>query len=920
MHITNLGCVASLLVLAQTGVADLPTYVDTTAIDAAIPTPSSVLGYRVGDDAVRYDVLVRYLETLADASDRVTMQSYGTTHEGRSLYYLTITSPENHDRLEDIRLANAKLADPRLLEGDAEADQLVGELPGIAWLSYCIHGDEISPTDSAMLVAYLLAADGSADTTRLLDELVVHIDPLQNPDGRERYLAQLQTLRGQVLNHDVQAMQHAGLWSAGRGNHYLFDMNRDWLTQSQPETVGRTTAILHWHPHLLIDSHEMGSLDTYLFDPPREPLNSNISPRQLQWRRLMSSDQAAAFDEQGWSYYTGEWYEEWYPGYTNAWATLIGAIGLLYEQASVNAAAVRQPAGNVMTYREAVEHNFVSSMANLETLRVNRLAILRDYLSERKAPLMADGGGEVYLIAPGPDRSLHADFLDVMERHGIEYVIASAAVDADDVVDIWGERSDRKTLPAGTIVIRSTQPQRALLRALLEFDPRMKDEFLHEERHDLENDHGSHLYDVTAWNLSMAYGLEAYVATRVADVNGADREIRETAPVPGDGRYGWLIPVDDSAAYRAIAHLTAAGVRVRAANKPFTIAGRAYGRGTALVRANENDTDAGDRIRRVVEDSVVEVIAVDSALSETRPDLGGGEFMLLHEPRVAIASQWPVSTQSFGHVWFLLDNEIGMRVSPVNIQNLGRIDLRPYNVLVLPSAGRLASVLGDSGMKRLRTWVESGGTLIAIGGSASALTDDDAGFSSVRRRRDVLDSIDVYDEYVDREWAARRVTVSTDDVWGRELPVAPAEEEESKPDQADDDEQRRNDEWARRFSPSGVVVAGRLDPEHWLSFGLDERLPLLVSGSTVFMSKPPAQTAVRVDDVEGLRLSGLLWPEARRRLARSAYVTRERVGNGQVILFAHEPYFRAQWKGTRRILLNAVILGPGFGTSQPVPW
>ena len=107
-------------------------------------------------------------------------------------------------------------------------------------------------------------------------------------------------------------MSHQGLWSAGRGNHYLFDLNRDWLMQVHPETRGRAAKIIELNPHLVVDAHEMGSLDTYLFDPPREPINGNLSERTLAWRRRFSADQAHAFDQHAWSYYTREWYEEWY--------------------------------------------------------------------------------------------------------------------------------------------------------------------------------------------------------------------------------------------------------------------------------------------------------------------------------------------------------------------------------------------------------------------------------------------------------------------------------------------------------------------------------------------------------------------------------------------------------------------------------
>jgi hypothetical protein len=699
-------------------------------------------------------------------------------------------------------------------------------------------------------------------------------------------------------------------------------MNRDWLMQTQPETRGRAAALLTWYPHLVVDAHEMGSLDTYLFDPPREPLNINLAPSVMDWRRKMSGDQAAAFNVYGWSYYTQEWYDEWYPGYTNAWTSLIGAAALLYEQAGVNGDAVTRPTGYVFTYRQAVHQNVVSTFANLETLRANRRGIIADFLADKQWAVSGEGPfHETFLFPPSTDRSRRQRLLHLLDLHGIEYEIAREPVEAEDVVDIWGEHSESIMLPAGTAVVSSAQPHRRLMHAVLGFDPHLTDEFLQKERHDLENGLGTRMYDAGAWNLPMAYGLETYMAGRVGAVNPIEGDgPGPRAGVQRRGAFGYLIPIDDSDVYRAMARLFAKDCKARVGRKPFTHSGRKFIRGAILLRNNENPARLQQILHEATSDLGVEVIAVNTALSDEGPDLGGRSFVLLHQPRVAIASQWPTSTSSFGSSWYMLDHRIGLRASPINIQRLGRMDLRKYNVLIIPSAYNLRGVLGDGGTRRLRTWIEGGGTLIAIGGSASSFANESGGLSSVRLRRDVLDELDVYEEYVKREMAARKVTVDPEAVWANGMPVAEEKEEEGHAPRGDLDALKRADAWARTFAPRGTIVAGTLNEQHWLTFGLGDRLPLLVSGSSTFMAKPPAAAPVRMADVDHLRMSGLLWPEARPRLAHSAYATVERLGNGQVILFAHEPFHRAYWEGTGRLLLNAVILGPGMGTSQPLPW
>ncbi len=909
-------------------------------VDAGIPTPESVIGHTVGQRAARYDTMVRYLHALADASPRVTLTAYARSHEGRTLYYLTITSEHNHARLDAIRADNARLADPRTVSAD-EAQRIADNLPGIAWLAYAIHGDELSSTDAAMQVAYQLAAGQDAHTRQLREQLVIHIDPLMNPDGRERYLGQIEQLTGTVPNTDYQSMQHSGLWSAGRGNHYLFDMNRDWLMQVHPETRGRAAAILSWNPHLLVDSHEMEALETYLFDPPREPFNLALSEKNLEWRRRFSADHAAAFDRHGWSYYTKEWYEEWYPGYSNAWASLLGAVGLLYEQAGVNSAAVKQPAGHELTYPEAVEHQYVSTMANLATLLANRKQIVADFLADRQWAVSDTGPfAETYLLPPPADRARFDRFTDLLTRQGIETSLAAEAFEAGEVVDVWGQHTDRKQFPAGTLIVRSAQPHRRLLHAALAFDPHLSPKSLLEERKELENRRDTQVYDVTAWNLSMAYGLEACWATSVPDVPTTASEPRQRPPaLPTDTapKYGYLIDGADADVYAALVRLLERECKPRVAAKPFTIHGRAYRPGAVLLRRHENPDALTDILAQVTTELTVDVRPADTALCDDGPDLGGNRFHLLQPPRVAIASQWPLESTSFGSTWYLLDQRLGLRASPINVQRLSRMDLRKYNVLILPHAwepDRLSAVLDAGALSNIKAWVEAGGTLIAMGGSAAFLADKDRGLSAVRRRQDVLNELPAYEEARQQERNARKIDVDPAIVWGHQTPptTQPAPEQEQvaseqdraatvrerKPD--DIDALKRQDEWLRIFSPLGAMALADLDPEHWLCFGLGERLPVLLDGPAAYLSRHPVSTPARLADQADLRLSGLIWPEARQRWAGTAYATVERLGAGQVILFATDPFFRAYYEGSGRLLLNAVVLGPGLGTKPPMPW
>jgi hypothetical protein len=928
LHFSTILALASCLFLGSCGAnvqamtGTQRPFVEGAGFNPAIPTPDSITGHAVAEKAVRYPALIRYLQALTEASERVSLTSYGQTHEGRTLYYLTVTSPSNHKRLDQIKSDNAILSDPRKLTNTNQANQLIDTLPAVAWMNYSIHGDELSSTDAAIYVAYHLAAAKDKSTEKLLEQVVVHINPLVNPDGRERYLSHLEQLTGVVSSPDLQSMQHQALWSRGRGNHYLFDLNRDWLVHIQPEVRDLAEVILSWNPHFLVDSHEQGAIDTYLFDPPREPINIHLSPKVMEWRRRFSSDQASAFDRYGWSYYTKDWYSDWAPIYTNAWANLQGAIGLLYEQARVDAASVKHPTGKEISYRETVHHHIVSSLANLETLRANRQEILRDYFDDRQwAVSEEEPDSGTFLLPPCEDISRWEQLIDLIKHHGIEAEFAQQSFQADDVTDMWGYNHEHFNFPEGTLVARQEQPHRRMLQTLCEFDPHLTDSFLLKERKELENHKGTLIYDVTSWSLPLAFGTKSYWARRMPEAKmGPEHSetCRDLPQLKKESSYGYLIDFRNSDIYSVLVRLFGKECHPRIATKPFTFDGREYKEGTVLLRGHENPEGLFEILQKITSDFAIDILPVDSALSKDGPDLGTQKFKLLSAPQVAIASQWPIRSTSFGSVWYLLDYQLQLRSSPVNIQNINNMDLRKYNVLVLPDGRDLGRVLNTKTVEKIKRWIENGGTLIAIGSSAAFAAGKDRGLSSVRLKRDVLDKLAVYKEAVEQERNALDITIDPNQIWGTKAAEDNAAKEEAK--KPDIEKLKRTDEWQRIFSPEGTFLSGTVNTEHWLGFGLQKKLPVMFWGSYAFMSKHPVRTVVRLDDKNKLRLSGLLWPEAKERIADTAYATVERVGRGQIILFATDPTYRMWLPSMQRLFLNSVLLGPGMGTSQPLPW
>jgi hypothetical protein len=928
-----IGCI-SMLSFTKFSAQEKEPFYKNGAYEQGIPSPEAVLGFHPGERPVRYEEVVRYLKALAEATPRVQLVESGETHEGRKLYYALISSGENMARVQEIRENIARLADPRKAKSAAEAQQIIERTPAVAWLMYSIHGDELSGVDAGLQTAYQVAAGMDSLSQKFRRELVVGIDPIENPDGRERFLAQMQQWRGFAPNPDVQSIQHTGVWPWGRGNHFLFDLNRDWIILSQPESRARVGALLHWNPQVVVDAHEMGSYDTFLFPPAREPINPNFNRITKKWGETFAADQARAFDQYGWSYYTGEWLEDWYPGYGSSWPYFIGAVGILYEQASTDGTLVKRPDGTILTFREAVHHQFIASIANISTAANHRKELLQDYYRMKKEVTAPEKNETaVYYILPGDNPSRANRLIERLLMQQVEVQVTDEDFRAQSLRSYWNTAPLSKTLPEGTYIIRLDQPLRPLINAILEFDPRMTSEFLRSERESLERGKGTRMYEVSAWSMLMAYGVEAYISTTFPAVKSSpfrrQSTVSSTSPaqvINPRPAFGFVIDYKDDNTVHALLKLFEAGYRVRMAEKPFRVGGDDFPRGSLLLRLNENPSSLGDDIAQISQQSGVPVYGVNTARSQEGPDLGGNEFQLLAAPRIALLTGPDINMYNFGAIWYLLGHELKCRYSILNYDYFNQIDLRKYNVLILPTtwggAETYRQILGENSIGKLKDWVTAGGTLIGIENGAAFLADSASGFSQVKLRRQALKELSLYASAVEQENKIGKVKIDSLVLWeGKQVAksVSDTVQKESKTEK-DEKALKLKDERQRLFMPRGPILTVDLDENHWLNFGMGNKVPALLYSSYAFLAKMPVQTAARFGSGDHLRLSGLLWPEAKERWENTAYLTREAMGNGQIILFAGEPNFRSYFYGTGRMLINSMLLGPGFGTRQPVAW
>ncbi len=932
--------------------------------DPAIPTQEEVTGVVPGSRPLRHAELMGYLRALADASPRAAMEPYAKTWEGRELVAFVVSDEATVAGLDDFRQDHARRMDPRGRSASEDASALEGA-KAVAWMAYGIHGDELSSVDAAAALAYWLVAGEDERAKMLREELVVLIDPMENPDGRDRYLAQTRSFAHALANPDQDDLSHTTVWPWGRGNHYLFDLNRDWFTMVHPESW-RSHVIAGWHPQLVVDSHEMGDNDTYLLSPPRAPFNPLLPDYTADWWGHFASDQAVALDGRGYGYYTREWNEEFFPGYGSSWAAYLGAIGILYEMSGTAGTLVRREDGTVRTYAEAVEHQVTSSLANLETLAAGRPELLADFVAaRRRAVAEPKGPARAWLLPPG-ERPKRTDALAALLRdQGIELLRATGAVTVAGARDARTGVPAGRELPAGTWMVPLDQPLSPLASVLLDPHVPMAADALQAERESIESGEGSRGYDVNAWSLPLLHGVEALWTTQRPAGPWSAEPAAEPVPAEpvtetGDGpAYGYLLDGNGDSAMAALAELLQQGLRIQVADRAFRVAGFEGEPGALLIPTEGNPDDLRDRLRAVAERWSVAFRSTGTALAEEGPDLGGSHFRSLVSPRVGVLAGVPASPSDYGSVWFVLDQRAGLRFNSLDTAWFSRVELERYDVLVFPPSfgggGAWAQALGEAGVAKLKAWIEAGGTAIGLDGGALFLADKATGLTSTHLRRQALDShppgmmgasaaaaeaagpLRATGRPPTPLPAGATASVEIPPVLGPGArpfaPGAPAPSLESTPlaewvqptlppgrsaPAAEDLE--RADRRLRDFAPRGALLRAEVDPKHWLAWGLPDEITVLMGSSSALVADDGAEVAARFPAAERLHLGGLLWPEAAGRLAHTAYATRERVGDGQVILFVDHPTYRAWPLDSQRMFLNAVLYGPGLGTSRPRPW
>lgn len=662
----------------------------------SVPTPKSVIGHEVGEWHVTHDRLVSYMQALDRASDRVTLEVTGHTHEGRPMLLLTITAPKNHERLEEIRQQHLALSDP---SRTSSVD--IKTAPVVFYIGFSIHGNEASGVNAGLLAAYYLAAAQGPEIENYLNNTIILFDPSYNPDGMQRFSAWVNSRKSIVTSTDPNDTEHNEAWPGGRFNHYWFDLNRDWLVAQHPESRARIKTFQRWRPNVLTDHHEMGTNSSFFFQPGVPARMHPLTPKEnLELTKQIGTYHAKALDDIGSFYFTQEGYDDFYYGKGSTFPDVQGAIGILFEQASSRGHS-QESINGILTFPFTIRNQFVTALSSLKAINAMREDLLnyqrqfyRDALSEAgKDPVKA------YVFGAPKDAARAFHLAELISRQAIDVYKLSSTV----------SQGGKSFAATDSYVVPLNQRQYKLIKSMFEKRTSFKD---------------SLFYDISTWTLPLAFGVD-YEELRSVPALG--EKISETKMpvgkrVGGKCDYAYVFETYGYYAPRAIFRLLNKGIRIKVATDAFHHTdGTQFGRGTILVPVGGQEKQS-DQIEYIMNEIVnkdgIDVYAFKTGLDYRGVSLGSNSFLPVKKPSIAMIVGDGIAATDAGEIWHLLDTrfEIPVTLIPTNV--LERASLSRYSTIIMPpNTGSLG--ISDATREKLKSWTQQGGTLI---GFENALT------------------------------------------------------------------------------------------------------------------------------------------------------------------------------------------------------
>ncbi len=653
--------------------------------DTSIPKPADIIGHEVGEWHVTHDKLLFYMQQLAQASNRISLENRGATFEGRPIVLLTITSPKNHQNIEKIRQEHLALTE------SSGASQSLETMPIVVYQGFSIHGNEPSGANAGLAYAYYLAAAQGREIDELLDSMIILMDPSYNPDGLQRFAYWANTNKSKQLNPDRNEREYHEVWPGGRTNHYWFDMNRDWLPVQLPESRARIASFHKWLPNILTDHHEMGTNSTFFFQPG-EP--SRVHPLTPKLNQELTAEigtyHAKALDKIGSLYYSEENYDDYYYGKGSTFPDINGSIGILFEQGS-SRGHIQESENGILTFPFTIRNQFTTALSTVEAARNMRTKILgyqRDFYAGARNEA-TKSSAKVIVFGDRKDAAKTWHLAEILHRHKIKFHELARET------TIAGKSYEK----GSSYVVPMNQKNHRLIKAMFEKRTSFTD---------------SLFYDVSAWTFPLAFNLD------YAEVNSTAHlgpEVTNFVPLSGTvdkkSSYAYLFEWHEYYTPKALNKILNKGLRAKVAKAPFSLGGKQYDYGTIMVPVQHQDLDADalhQFLMNVAQASKIRVHAVSTGLTKGI-DLGSNDFDPLTRQKVGILVGDGVRSYDAGEIWHLFDTRYDMKITKIDTKYFNTVDLSRYTDLILP-ASQGNTFLDATGVDKLKTWVKNGGTLI----------------------------------------------------------------------------------------------------------------------------------------------------------------------------------------------------------------
>ncbi|MDT0622053.1 M14 family metallopeptidase [Croceitalea vernalis] len=800
-----------------------------------IQSPSEFHGYELGTQFTRHYEVVDYYEYLAETDKaRVKLIEYGQTNERRPLLLAFISSAENMRNLDAIREEHLKAT-----KGEGNPDK------SIVWLSYNVHGNESVSTEASMQTIYELLTIKSD----YLENTIIIIDPCINPDGRDRYSNWYNQYKNTPNQVDPNSKEHNEGWWSGRSNHYMFDLNRDWAWLTQVESQHRLKVYNKWLPHIHVDFHEQGMNDPYYFAPAAQPYHEVITDFQVDFQKTIGKNHAKYFDANGWFYFTKERFDLFYPSYGDTYPTYNGAIGMTYEQGGSGRAGlgVITRIGDTLTLKDRIDHHHTTGLSTIEVATNNIEKLNSEF---KKFYQNKSFKYKSYVLNGNADNLMALGKL--LKKHEIHFGMA-----AKGTVKGFNYQTGKPgvlKVDENSMVVSTNQTKGTMVKVLFEPNAKLSD---------------SLTYDITAWSLPYAYGLNALASENEVSITAKVNENNsffegDTSGPFSNNDYAYVTDWNSMKDARFLTDLLQNNVTVKTTYSPFTLEGKKFKRGSLIITRADNKKIKAftDTLKKIAQEHGKSLNTVSTGFVDSGKDFGSSYIQKIKQPKVAILSGGPTSTLRFGEVWHYFEQQLKYPISILDVAYIDNVDLDNYDIFILPD-GRYSSYFTKEKLKNLKTWVRGGGKLIAIGGSIKGIDGENGfGIKAKDLEKVAKDEVPMPYENTQRERMKNAIT--------------------------------------------GAIFKAKVDITNPLAYGYNSEYFSLKLGNDAFQYLNSGNAVYLEDNTKPV--SGFAGSEAQKKIKQTLVFGIEEHGRGQVIYLVDNPLFRGFWENGKLFFANALFM------------